>query len=161
MRSLRRRESGGVEFFRSPLLEALGFLGHAFSTRKGGVSAGRFSSLNLGGARGEDPRNVAENRRRFGEAAGFRPARLVEVRQVHGSDVLVAGEIPPGERARGDALVTNDPAVGVAIQTADCVPVLIADPPQDGGRRRACGAQGNRRRNFAQDHRTDERGVWL
>ena len=127
MNSLERHESGGVEFLRSPLLEELAFLRHGFSTRRGGVSEGGFRSLNLGRARGEVPENVAENRRRFFEAADFPAGRLVEVKQVHGCDVLVAEDVSPDEKACGDALVTNVPGLGVAVQTADCIPVLIAD----------------------------------
>ena len=127
MNSLERHESGGVEFLRSPLLEELAFLRHGFSTRRGGVSEGGFRSLNLGRARGEVPENVAENRRRFFEAADFPAGRLVEVKQAHGCDVLVAEDVSPDEKACGDALVTNVPGLGVAIQTADCIPVLIAD----------------------------------
>ena len=127
MNSLERHESGGVEFLRSQLLEELAFLRHGFSTRRGGVSEGGFRSLNLGRARGEVPENVAENRRRFFEAADFPAERLVEVKQVHGCDVLVAEDVSPDEKACGDALVTNVPGLGVAVQTADCIPVLIAD----------------------------------
>lgn len=127
MNFLERHESGGVEFLRSPLLEELGFLRHGFSTRRGGTSEGRFRSLNLGRARGEVPENVAENRRRFFDAADFPSGRLVEVKQVHGCDVLVAERISPEEKACGDALITNVPGLGVAVQTADCIPMLIAD----------------------------------
>ncbi len=127
MNSLERRESGGVEFLGSSLLEELGFLRHGFSTRRGGVSEGRFGSLNLGRAGGEAPENVAENRRRFFEAADFPSGRLVEAKQVHGCGVLPAERISPGERACGDALITNAKGLGVAVQTADCIPVLIAD----------------------------------
>ena len=127
MNSLERHGSGGVEFLRSPLLEELGFLRHGFSTRRGGTSEGRFRSLNLGRARGEVPENVAENRKRFFDAADFPSGRLVEVKQVHGCEVLVAERISPEEKACGDALITNVPGLGVAVQTADCIPMLIAD----------------------------------
>ncbi len=127
MISLERHESGSVEFLSSPLLDEPGFLRHGFSTRRGGVSEGRFRSLNLGRARGEDPENVAENRRRFFEAADFPARRLVEAKQVHGCDVLVAEQTSPGERTCGDALITNASGLGLAVQTADCIPVLIAD----------------------------------
>ena len=127
MHSLERHESGGVEFFRSPLLDELGFLRHGFSTRRGGVSAGRFCALNLGGAAGEAPENVAENRRRFFAAARFPAGRLVEAKQVHGPAVLIAEAVAAGAQVCGDALITNAPGLGLAVQTADCVPVLIAD----------------------------------
>ncbi len=127
MNSLDRHESGGVEFLGSPLLEELRFLRHGFSTRRGGVSDGLFRSLNLGHAKGEVPENVAENRRRFFEAAGFPAGRLVEVKQVHGCAVVVAERVSPDRRVCGDALITNAKGLGVAVQTADCLPVLIAD----------------------------------
>ena len=127
MNSLERHESGGVEFLSSPLLEELGCLRHGFSTRRGGVSEGRFRSLNLGRARGEAPENVAENRRRFYQAADFPSGRLVEAKQVHGCGVLVAERVSPEEKACGDALITNVAGLGLAVQTADCIPVLIAD----------------------------------
>lgn len=127
MSHLRNHESDGVEVFRSPLLDALPFVRHGFSTRRGGVSEGSYRSLNLGQADGEEPGRVRENRRRFFEAAGMAPARVAEVRQVHGTGVVAADEIPEGERVSADAVVTAEPGVAVAIQTADCLPVLIAD----------------------------------
>ena len=56
--------------------------------------------------------------RRFFEAAEFSPERLVEARQVHGSDVLAAEEISPHEKASGDALITNDSPPGAG--HSDC-----------------------------------------
>jgi purine-nucleoside/S-methyl-5'-thioadenosine phosphorylase / adenosine deaminase len=60
---------------------------------------------------------------------GVPDARLVRMRQVHGASVLVRrpGDAIAGERADGDIAISNDPAVAVAIQTADCVPLLMAD----------------------------------
>ncbi|OGL60517.1 MAG: hypothetical protein A3J27_06350 [Candidatus Tectomicrobia bacterium RIFCSPLOWO2_12_FULL_69_37] len=127
MSHLQNRESDGVEVFRSPLLEALPFIRHGFSTRRGGVSEGPYHSLNLGQAAGEEPDRVRENRRRFFEAVGMAPARLAEVHQVHGAGVVAADDVPEGERVSADAVVTVEPGVVVAVQTADCLPVLIAD----------------------------------
>jgi hypothetical protein len=135
MSHLEIHESGGVEVFRSPLLDALPFVRHGFSTRRGGVSEGSYRSLNLGQAKGEDPERVRENRRRFFEAVEMAPTRVAEVRQVHGAEVAAAEEIPEGVKLCADAVVTADPGVAVAVQTADCLPVLLAD-----ARRRAVAA---------------------
>ncbi|MBI3127504.1 MAG: peptidoglycan editing factor PgeF [Candidatus Tectomicrobia bacterium] len=135
MRHLESHESGGVEVFRSPLLDALPFIRHGFSTRRGGVSEGEFRSLNLGQAKGEDSERVRENRRRFFQVAEMEPSRVAEVRQVHGTAVVAADEIPEGARVEADGVLTAEPGVAVAVQTADCLPVLLAD-----ARRRAVAA---------------------
>ena len=106
---------------------------HGFTTRLGGVSTGVLASLNLGNHRGDTPENVAENYRRLGEAIGFSPEQLVLTRQIH-SDIV--RQVGSGD-ARGldhrdypecDALITNEPGVGLMIFTADCTPILFHDP---------------------------------
>ena len=130
MHGLDSHQMNGVEIFQSPLVEALGFVHHAFSSRQGGVSEGRFASLNLGRARGEDSESVQENRRRFFAAAGIEPERLAEVRQVHGADVCAVETGGSLEGVRADGLMTDAPGTVVSVKTADCVPVLIADMKQ-------------------------------
>ncbi len=129
MVSLEIREKDGVEFLSSPLLGECGFVRHAFSTRQGGVSEAPFGSLNLGEAEGEEPERVRENRRRFFASADLSPGRVAEVRQVHGVNVIAAEEIAPeSAAAEADGIMTDEPGVFLAVQTADCVPVLLADP---------------------------------
>ena len=70
---------------------------HGFSTRYGGVSAGPLSSLNLGFSRGDEPDNVRENWRRFGEAVGFSTENLILTHQIHGDAVRVVNETNRGE----------------------------------------------------------------
>jgi len=113
---------------RSTLLDAHDFA-HGFSTRQGGVSEGAFASLNLARTVGDDPAAVAENTRRFVEAIGG-PKRLYEVSQVHGDTIVeVAGEPVADVRPiEADALLTRAAGAAVAVRTADCVPVLLADP---------------------------------
>ncbi len=100
---------------------------HGFFTREGGVSAGPFASLNCSLSGADDPAAVVENRRRVAEAVGV-PV-LVGVHQVHGAAVAVV-DAPwaVGTGPRADAMVTRRPGVGLAIITADCVPVLFAAP---------------------------------
>jgi polyphenol oxidase len=114
-------------FLRSPKLASVA---HGFPTRQGGVSTGRFASLNLLAKWGDDPAHVAENRRRLADAAGFELERLFTVQQVHGAAVVTvrAGDEPTTIAAhQADALVTDVAGVALGVGTADCVPVLIAD----------------------------------
>ncbi len=100
---------------------------HGFLTRRGGVSDGPFRSLNCGFGSHDERARVSENRRRAVAAAGLGTAPLVTPFQVHGTRAVVAGpELTPAQRA--DAVVTAQPGVAVGILTADCVPVLFADP---------------------------------
>ena len=103
---------------------------HAFFTREGGVSTGLFASLNCSDRGQDDPAAVAENRARAACALGFAPDRLVSVHQVHGPVVAVAEADPWAREARpqADAVITNRPGLVLSVVTADCGPVLFADP---------------------------------
>ena len=117
----------------APQLSQHGFR-HGFSLRLGGVSTEPFSSLNLGRDLGDLEVALAENHRRLAEAVGYAPDKLVEVRQVHGSVAVAVpatskrDELRAVRDAEADALVTGDAGVAVAVRTADCVPLLLADP---------------------------------
>jgi YfiH family protein len=97
------------------------------TTRAGGVSAPPFDTFNLGDHVGDDPAAVAANRARLAAAIGLDANRVVWMNQVHGDHVEVVGE--PSESAVDDtdALVTATPRLALAVVTADCVPVLMAD----------------------------------
>lgn len=101
----------------------------AFTDRWGGVSAAPYAELNLGGAVGDDPGAVRTNRELTAKALGVDPAGVVWMNQVHGAGVAVVEE-PWGERPvpEVDALVTTRRGLALAVLTADCVPVLLADP---------------------------------
>ncbi|MGW7265547.1 peptidoglycan editing factor PgeF [Streptomyces sp. NPDC054842] len=101
----------------------------AFTDRWGGVSAVPYEELNLGGAVGDDPGAVRTNRELAAKSLGLDPARVVWMNQVHRADVAVVDE-PWGERPvpEVDALVTARRGLALAVLTADCTPVLLADP---------------------------------
>ncbi len=103
----------------------------AFTDRWGGVSAVPYEELNLGGAVGDDPAAVLTNRARAARSLGLDPARVVWMNQVHGRDVAVVdgpwGDDPAGVPAV-DAVVTSRRGLPLAVLTADCTPVLLADP---------------------------------
>ena len=110
-------------------LRELPWLVHAFSTRTGGVSTvyGRKDDLNLGFTSQDRSEAVETNRRRFVERLRGE-WKLITVRQVHSATILrVTGEALPAE-SEADGLVTDTPGILLGIQTADCVPVLVADP---------------------------------
>jgi YfiH family protein len=102
----------------------------AFTDRWGGVSAAPYEELNLGGAVGDDPDAVRTNRELAAKSLGVEPDRVVWMNQVHGADVVVVDE-PWGsspEIPSVDAIVTTRRGLALAVLTADCVPVLLADP---------------------------------
>ena len=103
-------------------------VGALMTTRAGGVSRGRFASMNVGTAVGDDPADVAANRRRLAEASGARPVFL---RQVHGTRVVRVGAAeasPAADIFDADAAVTSERGVACVVQAADCLPVLLAAP---------------------------------
>ncbi|MBX3182767.1 MAG: peptidoglycan editing factor PgeF [Polyangiaceae bacterium] len=113
----------------SPLLTAAGFR-HAFFARRGGVSTGKYASLNFSSATGDSQENVLENLSRAARALGVASERVYFLTQVHGVEVHEVTRASDRERVlhrEGDALVSLDPEVACGVRTADCVPVLVAD----------------------------------
>ena len=109
-------------------LEQAGFT-NAFSTRLGGVSPFPQAALNLAYFKGDEKENVDENRRRFLKALSAEQHLVVTARQTHSTERCF---VETGDQARGpqpdcDALTTRLTNLLLAIQTADCLPVLIAD----------------------------------
>ena len=103
-------------------------LAHGFFTREGGVSTGVYASLNCGPGSRDDAAAVAENRARA--MAALAPgAQLVTLAQIHSPNVhVVGGDWDFAARREGDGLVTTTAGVALGILTADCTPVLFADP---------------------------------
>jgi YfiH family protein len=102
---------------------------HGFFTRAGGVSEGIFASLNCSLGSGDDIAKVAENRRRALAALALGPGALVTGYQVHGAAVAIVDHAWRHEdRPRVDGLVTRRAGIALGILTADCAPVLFADP---------------------------------
>ncbi|MFB7663509.1 peptidoglycan editing factor PgeF [Kitasatospora sp. NPDC056138] len=100
----------------------------AFTDRWGGVSTAPYGELNLGGAVGDDPAAVRENRTLAARELGIDPADVVWMNQVHGAEVAVVTERQrQGQAPTVDAVVTDRP-LALAVLTADCTPVLLADP---------------------------------
>jgi len=120
-----------MEPVRSPLLAEAGFH-HGFTTRAGGVSEGPYESLSLAHDVGDDAARVAANLEIARDAVG-RGLPLARARQIHGCGVAMADEVllsawtaPPVVEA--DALISGRIPAVLAVQTADCAAVLLADP---------------------------------
>lgn len=97
------------------------------TTRAGGVSAPPFDTFNLGDHVGDDPAAVAANRARLAAAIGLPGNRVVWMNQVHGDRVELVDQPRNTALDDTDGLVTATPRLALAVVTADCVPVLMAD----------------------------------
>ena len=108
---------------------ALTGIRHGFFTRAGGVSSGLYASLNGGVGSQDDADKVVENRARMAAALGVEPRRLLTAYQTHSPNVVVA-EAPwtTENRPQADAIVTRMRALAIGVTTADCGPVLFAEP---------------------------------
>jgi len=131
-------KSSSLNILRAKNLSVLPWLVHGFSTRAGGSSrAYGKGDLNLGFTKDDSRAAVARNRDAFLHALGAvahkgRPKTgslfwpLVTMRQIH-SDIIHCVDSVPAEPLAGDGLITATPGLLLAIQTADCLPVILVD----------------------------------
>jgi YfiH family protein len=110
-------------------------IAHSFFGREGGVSTGLYESLNCGPGSSDAAEAVAENRRRIVSTLDAGDAvRLISLSQIHSAIVHTLSARGQHEgaakdrRPEGDAMVTATPGLALGILTADCAPVLLADP---------------------------------
>ncbi|MBF0629001.1 MAG: peptidoglycan editing factor PgeF [Magnetococcales bacterium] len=97
-----------------------------FTTRRGGTSQGNWAGFNLGDHVEDRPEDVMRNREILLHALGPQARELIMLNQVHGNRVVQAD--PTAPRPDADGVVTNRCGVVIGVLTADCVPVLLADP---------------------------------
>ncbi|SHH98498.1 peptidoglycan editing factor PgeF [Marivita hallyeonensis] len=100
---------------------------HGFFTRRGGASSGVFAGLNCGTGSSDQSEIVAINRARVADAMDVPVEHLITVHQTHSADVQIVDGPVSDPRPKADAMVSNTPGVALAILTADCQPVLLAD----------------------------------
>lgn len=131
-----------LEYLTFPGLEKIEGVRHLVTTRRGGVSRGAFSSMNLSFTRGDNPEDVAENYRRIGQVLDCPPERMAASRQSHTTHIRRVGEedagkgvVFPCDYADVDGLITDVPRLALVTFYADCVPLLFVD-----GKRRVIGA---------------------
>jgi polyphenol oxidase len=131
--------ASGLQILEAPALKRLDWLVHGFSTRPGGGSelvrdrdGRKFTekALNLSFLEWDTRERVLENRKQFNAAMGASRMRVMPLRQIH-SDIVHVAASPKasqeGETLKGDALITRERGVLLVVQTADCVPILLAD----------------------------------
>ncbi len=117
-------------------LSAFRNLRHFVTTRSGGVSTGRFASMNLGFNVGDDYSNVLENYHILAAQIGAGANDFVIARQTHSANVSVleddldeAAEFASGKvLADTDAIITALKDLCIMVRVADCVPLLLYDP---------------------------------
>ena len=127
-KSWTERNTGDLRVLQASGLTKIPWLAHGFSTRPGGVSdLNGEKVLNLGFSEWDTRENVLENRRRFQSALCAESLALCGLSQIH-SDVVQLFDAPPAAPCRGDASTTNRSGLLLAVQTADCVPILLVDP---------------------------------
>ncbi len=122
------KRSRGLQIIQLAPFSKLPWLVHGFSTRPGGASLlDNEKVLNLGLMDWDDRETVLKNRKNFVSALQAEAFSLATIMQIH-SDVIREVSAPSPQPCAGDASLTNQPAVLLAIQTADCVPILLVDP---------------------------------
>lgn len=129
------RQKEGVTFLVFPSLEETGLVNHGFSTRLGGVSEGKFATMNFAFTRGDNPERVRENYGRMAKALNVDPEKMVLSYQTHTTNVRVVNSQDAGKgltRERDyrdvDGLITNEPGITLVTFYADCVPLFFLDP---------------------------------
>lgn len=129
-------ETNGCQIYRFDNLSAFPRLKHFVSSRLGGLSEGAFDSLNTGFNTGDNNFLVLQNRRLLADAVGIDLFSFVFANQCHSGNIAIADETFRGKGAaeketaipNTDALITGSQKVCLAVQVADCVPVLLYDP---------------------------------
>lgn len=117
--------STSLDIIKAPVF---GAIPHGFLGRRGGISTGLHAGLNVGLGSDDDRGSVIENRARASGAV-HSGAALITLHQVHSADVItVTAPFADADRPHADAMVTDRPGLLLGVLTADCAPVLFADP---------------------------------
>ncbi|MDP9340412.1 MAG: peptidoglycan editing factor PgeF [Acidobacteriota bacterium] len=123
-----RKSHDGLGVLQVSYFSDIPWLVHGFSTSQGGFSPLHGEKiLNLAFTEWDERTNVQKNRRLFQSAMAADAFTLLTLKQFH-SDVVCDFNVAPGEACGGDASITNVPNLLLGVQTADCVPILLADP---------------------------------
>lgn len=120
-----------VEYLESSALNRQDFLVHAFCTRRGGVSEGRFASLNFSVLEGDKDDKIAQNGEIIASAFNLRVEQFFTVHQVHGDRILTVDHsninVLDHRSHPCDAIMTDRRGLAIGIKTADCAPIFLAD----------------------------------
>lgn len=122
-----QKDFGGLQLWQFHNLSSIRGLTHYVSGKKGGCSTGDKEGLNLSFLVGDNKESVACNRKILADALGVPATRLIFPVQTHSCNVGVVGR-EDDIFENTDALITNTPGLCISVMSADCVPVLLADP---------------------------------
>jgi polyphenol oxidase len=126
------RQAEGISYYSCRAFEELPGLCHGFSTRHGGFSSLTECALDLGYSSGESAERIDGNRRRFLSALQFQNEYLATLHQVHSNHVSIIKDLSgQWNQTDGDALITETRGIALAVQIADCFPILVADPERN------------------------------
>ncbi|MFO7557241.1 MAG: peptidoglycan editing factor PgeF [Desulfobacterales bacterium] len=125
------REKGEIVCYQFPNLSQFNGIQHAVFSRLSGCSKPPFDSLNVGLNVGDNPKDVKKNRKAIAQCLGM--DEPVFANQVHGTNIIRLKKenttaTSLSNQQEGDALITDIPGVLIAIQAADCQPVLLYEP---------------------------------
>ncbi|HBH49589.1 MAG TPA: peptidoglycan editing factor PgeF [Bacteroidales bacterium] len=118
---------GEIKTLTFPLLESMKQIKAAIVLRSGGVSKGKYSSLNLSFKSGDDPKKVVRNRELLAKKSGLIFSNLVFPDQCHTKNIQVLFEYPDKELLETDAVITSVNGLAIGVLAADCVPILFYD----------------------------------
>ncbi len=135
---MEQQEKEDITTFQFNLFSQFDNLIHFISTRQGGISDGHFSALNIGFHVGDDNFRVLQNRRILSDGVGVDLMRFTFANQCHSANVSIVSDMQRGNGAmekesalqNTDGMVSNVKNICLAIQVADCVPILLYDPVQ-------------------------------
>lgn len=136
-----------VEWLEFDLLEPYPHVGHAIFLRHGGVSQGKFSSLNLGQGIGDNPEHVKTNREIIRKALSV--PKIVYAQQTHGTNICRIRQKNSDENHSADALYTTEKNIGLAITHADCQAAIFYDPVHEAVAIAHAGRRGTSQNLFA------------
>lgn len=132
---LNYKVSEGVPYFSFPILEDTVLVKQGFSTKMGGVSEGKYATMNFTYTRGDNPEHVTENYRRMAKALSVDVEKMVLSYQTHTTNVRLVTEADAGkgifkerEYTDVDGLITNVKGITLVTFYADCVPLYFLDP---------------------------------
>jgi len=124
-------KKGPIEYLEATALNAYDFLTHAFCTRRGGISEGKFFSLNFSSREGDSTENVQQNWKILATAFNLEVEQFFVVNQVHGDRILIIDhplrDLISHQPHQYDAIITDQTGLAISIKTADCVPILFVD----------------------------------
>ena len=124
-------KKGPIEYLEATSLSEYDFLTHAFCTRRGGISAGKFFSLNFSSREGDSVENVRQNWKMLATAFNVEVEQFFVVNQVHGDRILIidnhVGGLISHQSNQYDAIITDQQGLAIGIKTADCVPIMFID----------------------------------